>query len=60
MSRTIVVVFAIMALAVYGIFVMDVGIGPILIGLSLGLLVGLAFAMFRAGAYGRPRGRKGR
>ncbi|AZK60451.1 hypothetical protein [Candidatus Desulforudis audaxviator] len=60
MSRIIVVVFAILALAFYGIFVTDVGVGPIFIGLSLGLLVGLAFAMFRGGAYGRPRWRKGR
>ncbi len=60
MSRTIVVVFAILALAFFGLFVMDVGVGPIFIGLALGLLVGLAFAMFRGGAYGRPRWRKGR
>ncbi|MEW6458332.1 MAG: hypothetical protein AB1441_04600 [Bacillota bacterium] len=60
MSRTIIVVFAILAVAFYGIYVMGVGVGPIFIGLSLGLLVGLAFAMYRGGAYGRPRWRKGR
>lgn len=60
MSRTIVVVFAIVAVAVYGVFIMGVGVGPIFIGLAFGLLTGLAFAMFRAGVYGRPKWRKDR